>query len=739
MPLNIFSQIIYEQCDYFTWLLYRVFTDEEACWYFFEETRFAVLFQKINLKELHSAFHHELYQLEHACHSEENSPKEATEYELPIFDIPDTFLKDGLGSNLDKKQLFKQTYFPAITKIITAYLQQHPEAPCSSLPLAENVTSLSHAMKLNPAEQAILLFYAYLSQDDILDKACDQIPEANTLADRNKNLSSLLGIDVADVNAALQLNSRLRVTGLLERKSTIRGISMKEALPPFELPTELSETMAAKADINTLISHSIELPRTYDADLADFNYIAETEQLVQLIKRSTEEAALGINILIYGAPGTGKTSYANALIAAADLKPRMVRYRDREGKTLSAEQRLQHFCMCQQALAMFKDSAIVFDECDEVFAAQSMMSFFSMQKPVSKNHINSSLETGALPSIFLCNDISTFDQAALSRFAIILRMPNIDLNQRRKLLQHKLAEQLQSISPAWVDKVSRQTDITPRQIENSIRVAKLAQTGQQNLEQVVDRLLNSYLQHSGQSKGLSLPACYDPSLVHCDYPIEQLIENIGLVSDLKLLLHGIPGTGKTAFAQYLLQTLQQPYLMVRSSDILGRYVGQSEQNIAKAFQKAHEEHKAIIIDEVDSLVSSRAELSESWQRTMVNEFLTQLEHHPGRVFATTNFMTQLDPAVYRRFSAKIELRPLAPCQAEQLFAAVAQEHQLQQDIAQEQIQGQLGSLSNLTPGDFHAVARRAAWLSITTHSQFLSELAAEVAHKMPKQSIGFLG
>lgn len=62
-----------------------------------------------------------------------------------------------------------------------------------------------------------------------------------------------------------------------------------------------------------------------------------------------------------------------------------------------------------------------------------------------------------------------------------------------------------------------------------------------------------------------------------------------------ILLYGVPGTGKAEFVKYLGQKLDRKVLVMKGSDILSKYVGESEQNIAKAFRRAEAE------DEFDEL------------------------------------------------------------------------------------------------------------------------------------------
>ena len=114
------------------------------------------------------------------------------------------------------------------------------------------------------------------------------------------------------------------------------------------------------------------------------------------------------------------------------------------------------------------------------------------------------------------------------------------------------------------------------------------------------------------------------------------------------------GEGKTEFVKNLGKTLDRKVLVVKGSDLLSKWVGESEQNIAKAFHRAEAEHAILFFDEVDGLVQSRERAHASWEVTQVNELLRHMENFDGVMIAATNFRKNLDPAIMRRFTFKLE-------------------------------------------------------------------------------------
>lgn len=204
-----------------------------------------------------------------------------------------------------------------------------------------------------------------------------------------------------------------------------------------------------------------------------------------------------------------------------------------------------------------------------------------------------------------------------------------------------------------------------------------------------------------------------------------------------MCLYGPPGTGKTAYGHWLAKQLDKPLLLKRASDLLGAYVGENEQNIAKAFQQAEEQDAVLMIDEVDSFLSDRRGAQRSWEVSMVNEMLTQMESFSGIFIASTNLMDGLDQAALRRFDLKAKFDFLTPQQGWQLFCRYCK--QLGLSRRQKNLAHQLSRLEYLTPGDFAAVARMSRFNPLPNAEAFIQALSSEVSHKeqSKQRRIGF--
>ncbi len=129
-----------------------------------------------------------------------------------------------------------------------------------------------------------------------------------------------------------------------------------------------------------------------------------------------------------------------------------------------------------------------------------------------------------------------------------------------------------------------------------------------------------------------------------------------------VLLYGPPGTGKTMLAKAVAHEVKAKFYLVRSSDIVSKWVGESEKNIASLFEAVGKDERSIIfIDEMDTLFASRGLDIQNARR--VNEFLQQIDGFTGKnpnllLLGSTNKPWSIDSAALRsgRFSTKIYIR-----------------------------------------------------------------------------------
>ncbi|MBR2864989.1 MAG: AAA family ATPase, partial [Elusimicrobiaceae bacterium] len=282
-------------------------------------------------------------------------------------------------------------------------------------------------------------------------------------------------------------------------------------------------------------------------------------------------------------------------------------------------------------------------------------------------------------------------------------------------------------------KLAKKYEVPPSMIAGAAQAAHMAKgdlnTVKEHLSFMTQALNGGYKKPEENTEN----AEFETALINADMNLDLLTQQIKRLGRLNfsLCLYGASGTGKSAYARYLAQELGLDVLHRRASDLLSKWVGGTEQNIAEAFAQAKENKSLLIFDEADSFLRDRATASHSWEISGVNEMLTWMESHPYPFICTTNLMDTLDPASLRRFSFKVKYEFLNTAQVQTAFEHFFGVKVSVQDVA---------SLATLTPGDFALVKNKAEILGVLKQPEKLKELL-QVEQKVKTQNttgqIGF--
>ncbi len=139
------------------------------------------------------------------------------------------------------------------------------------------------------------------------------------------------------------------------------------------------------------------------------------------------------------------------------------------------------------------------------------------------------------------------------------------------------------------------------------------------------------------------------------YPLQNraLFKAYGKKLGGGVLLYGPPGCGKTLISKATAGEIKANFISIGIHQILDLYVGNSEKNLHQSFQLARENAPAILFfDEVDALAADRKDFRESAIRTMINQFLAEMDGNVGSnegilILGATNAPWHLDPAFRR--------------------------------------------------------------------------------------------
>jgi SpoVK/Ycf46/Vps4 family AAA+-type ATPase len=571
--------------------------------------------------------------------------------------------------------------------------------------LQDNVDTLAELLSLNPGERALLLYGALARYQRDLRTLLVEF-KAHNAADAHAMFAQVAGVDRMQVAEALRTGSRLDRLGLLEsllpeHHITDLGDLMKisERLPSvllrtYQHPQELMAVFARRAP---------DSPLTLD----DFAFVADDARLLsQLLQSARRAQECGVNVLLYGPPGTGKTELARVAVRAAGLQLYEVESADREGHCLSGRERYRSLQVAQAFLQGAPNAALLFDEVEDVFPTES-------NPAGGKAWVNQLLEHNPVPTVWITNRIEHIDAAFRRRFAYHLELKSPPPGAREQLVDKALAGQ--PVSELLVQRLKERQGLTPAHIHTALRFAKLAQPEATTLDALIERQLAHADRAMGQAPAGAgrvhpVPYALEWLHTHSRYDLPRMAAALNARGHGALCLYGPPGTGKTAWAEHLAHTLQKPLMVRQASDLLSKYVGETEQQMAAMFAEAEAEQALLLLDEADTFLLDRRQAQRHHEVSEVNEMLQGMERFRGVFVCTTNLLDQIDPAALRRFSFKIQFLPLRPEQREALFT---QEALPGGQRGPDNWRQRLQALDGLSLGDFAAIKRQADTLQET--------------------------
>ena len=461
----------------------------------------------------------------------------------------------------------------------------------------------------------------------------------------------------------------------------------------------------------------------------DYPYLKnQIHKITDILKHSVEQKKKGVNILLYGTVGTGKTEFAKLIANCAKIPIYSVITSNDDYTEANRRQRIFDLYSKQRILSQYKNSCILFDEAEDVM--NTGFSFFD--RSASKGYLNKILETTPVPVIWTTNNIYDVDPAFLRRMTYSVEFEKLTDNAKFNIWNKALKKNDFKVKKSKIKELAQQYDIPPSIITNAIETTKLINGTEDDFEDIVEKsakLVSKKKDIKKKTKVFSSKD-YDITLVNTDISMEQLTENIKKTGKLNfsLCLYGEPGTGKSEYAKYLANNLGIKVVYKKASDLISKYVGETEQNIARAFKEAKDEKAMLIFDEADSFLQNRASAGHSWEVTQVNEMLTWMESHEYPFVCTTNLMNSLDEASLRRFTFKIKFDFMTETQVNKAI-----EHFFKIKNADIKLHG-------LTAGDFATVKKKAEFMNITDLKELTKMLQDEIKVKKStelKNAVGF--
>ena len=591
--------------------------------------------------------------------------------------------------------------------------------PCG---LELNLKELGKRLKLSAkAMEVIFLFYLF----EVERKAADFLSDSYDLQRSTGRRALATALDMGAGELQDVLDGELISLGVLRVR---RPYEDRLYLSEFWLPFLSAEP--GKPPRHRLYRPVKEEPLPLEAHQAPDGIV---EHLGKLLTSPGERP---VHVLLYGPPGTGKTSFARALIHSLNATGYEV-LRD------AAKGAGDHRSVILACLKLTEGGGVLLaDEADAVLSTDAYR--FRFGDDLDRGGVNQLLDEPGSRVIWIVNGVDELEGSVIRRFAFSLGFEALNPKQRRELWgrvlerhgldQHFSQEAVRNlaahhpVSAGALDTAAYQAGLVGGgSAENTRAALSLALTANETLAGKGLRPKARNGQRTPYNVEALNTAPGTAEILSRVRTWRELHENGEFEAGLLLLFHGPSGSGKSALAKHLAKELGLPVLERRASDLLSKYVGDNERAVAQAFRQAEAEGAVLIMDEVDSFLGDRRLARRTWEVSLVNELLAQLESFSGLLVATTNRADHLDAAGYRRFGERVQFGYLSAEGAETLYRL------LLAPLAGGQLslaaRTRLRGLRELTPGDLVVVRDRYRLMpkERRVHAAMVGDLEREVS------------
>lgn len=395
-----------------------------------------------------------------------------------------------------------------------------------------------------------------------------------------------------------------------------------------------------------------------DLNLEDWNHLDGVSSILKALEYGSKNQK-PCQILLWGPPGTGKTSLANTIFKNAGLKAITLPVDDMESTSSTQKNTLNTLYRTQYMGSILGFDAMLVDECEHFW------------KKEDKALLVDYMDNLKLSQIWIANDVKNCHPAWLRRFDLIVEIKEMPLEKRVELAQktfedrnlaHRVAQSI--LTPAGI--VGAGQWCQKSEEISWVNVYRYL-TGQQKMLKVIESKDELPLQVLHPQLGQLPPLAGYPQLKELQRQWVDIQEYPDLYKKMKvtppkgIFLSGPPGTGKTLFAQHIAAQMSIP-LLVGSSAIMAK----TPKLIREVFQEARSKSPCVLfLDEADVLfpipLSPNGEISTEKQ-TILNQMLTELDGAESLsgvlvIAATYHHESDLDPAAFRsgRLSEKVTL------------------------------------------------------------------------------------
>jgi transitional endoplasmic reticulum ATPase len=597
----------------------------------------------------------------------------------------------------------------------------------TDVPLLRNSAALTRLLGLSSLESRILAF-------GVIAVAHPGMAIVSGVLGPCSN-SRLFGVIAAAVGGSLKdVYTALAPQGGLARNLLIQVESGYYSLEhKFSLQEDLSDVLIREhAEPCDLLRPFFDVLESGELGIGDFPHLLKEAQFIlSFLRGARRERLPGVNILLYGETGTGKTEFARALAKATRAPLYAVANRDSADASPSRNERFLSYLMCMRFLAQRNKALVLFDEMEDALPVNE-----ANRVALSKAWMNRQLEGNPVPTIWIANTVDHVDPAFLRRFDFAVRFVAPPTHVREAMLRKHIEAvasdtELQKVTA----RLAGLPGLTPANAAKAARVMRVLGKSKLNRVDAVYTAIASSMALIGAIPQIASSVVqFRNECINPDGPLSALEQG---VAERRypgpILIFGPPGSGKTSYAMRLAKLADLELQQLTELDLLGSGFGDPSADVRRLFRELHQRDAALLIDNLQALVAPPQE--RHGHNAALETLVDEMSRFTGLIVCCTNRSEYFAEGVLRHFTVKVKLGYLTLAQRQALFAELSADEKL--DVITKH---RLDSLTNLTVGDFELMRRIKRHVGAGWSAGYLLEaLSRESSLKQGVSgSIGFL-
>lgn len=282
--------------------------------------------------------------------------------------------------------------------------------------LSRNIAALEPVMGMSPLDAEVFRFVFHASQENGFDDLCHAVVWTRMI-DSAGLVAFAIGGQRGDVGEALR---RGPLAALRLISATGDGALRFAYDVPERIRIALLPPNDGLADIERRLIGTPLQPRLAPED---FSHVSrERDFILRLLRGALAARRRGVNILLYGAPGTGKTEFCKLVAAELGCDLFAIGETDEYGDEPTRADRLDALRLAERLAGRRERAVLLFDEMEDVLQSGDR-GWGGVRRAGSKVFFNRLLEENRVPVLWTANAVCEFDPAFLRRMAFALEMP----------------------------------------------------------------------------------------------------------------------------------------------------------------------------------------------------------------------------------------------------------------------------------------------------------------------------